>query len=321
MTASPAPSPAPGRARTWPDELAYAKAGFPDARFVVAGVPFDAAASFRFGAAEGPAAIRHASHNLETFNLRNGVDLDDVPVHDMGNVDLDEKTPPAEMVRRVADVTGKIVAADKFPILLGGDHGATPAAFPALKRRYPNLGCILVDAHLSYRDAYEGIKESHACTARRVAEVVGPERLAIVGARSSGKEEWQQARRDGLRFFTTFDVQYQGMSRVLAQAAQAIGDGPVYLSVDVDAMDPAHAPATGTPEPYGLAPHDVLAAIQRFAPRMVGFDIMEVSPPHDAGTTAGLASRLVLEAVTEVWVRRFRPQDLPGDVPKSVGRT
>ncbi len=289
--------------RTFPPFFADADANRSDASYVVLGAPYDATASFRSGTAQGPDAIRQAAWNFETYNLRNGVDLRDVPIHDAGNLEV-EDLPPEEMVAAVREAVADVVADDLLPVLLGGEHSITPPSVEAVAEHHPDLAVLQLDAHLDYRDTYEESPWNHACAARRVADTVGPERVHVLGVRSAEREELQEARRDGLSFTTAQEVEREGMGRVLHDVVDALGEGPLYLTLDIDALDPSHAPGTGTPEPYGLAPRDVVQVIQRTAARIVGFDLVEVSPPWDPGITAPLAARLTRELLAESWLHR-----------------
>lgn len=283
------------------EAFAGATAGFAASRFAIFGAPYDGQA--QPGARLGPEAIRRASHKGETFNLRAGVDLAQVPIHDAGDADLDEKSSPETMVKRVGEFAGRIVSGGKVPVLLGGEQSTVAGVVASLKKRFPGLACVHLDAHLDYLEADRGETHARGCVSRRVAEILTPERTAVLGVRSASRREWEEARRDGLFFLTSFDIQASGVSRALDRTMKAIGPGPVYLTIDIDALDPSHAPATGRPEPYGLTPQDVLACLQRFAPRLVGFDVTEVAPASDSGKTASLAARLVNEGITEIWTK------------------
>lgn len=288
------------RVRQFPDYFADADSSFGDARFVVMGLPYDATVSYRFGTALGPAAIRQATWNLEQFNIRNRVRFSDVPVHDLGDLDL-AGLSPEQMFSTVLKNARRIAQAGKFPLSLGGEHSTIPPVVHALKERYPDLAVVQLDAHLDYRREYGGSRDNHACAMHRMADAVGPERVVGIGIRSVEEAELEAAERDGFRFFTSFDVERRGIAAVLHEALAGLDSDHVYVTLDIDGLDPAYAPATGTPEPFGLTPFDVLRVVTRVAPQMVGFDINEVSPPWDSGNTASLAARLAREVLSEVW--------------------
>jgi agmatinase len=284
----------------FPAWFADAEASFDEARFVIAGLPYDSTVSYRHGTALGPDQIRQAAWNIERWNVRNGVDLGEVPVHDMGNLDL-AGLSPEKMFETVRASASRVARAGKFPLFLGGEHSTIPPVVHALKEKYPDLGVLQLDAHLDYRREYHGSIDNHACAMRRIADAVGPDKIAAIGIRSVEKEEHDAAVADGFRFWTSFDVHREGMGPILHKAMEHLGSKHLYVTLDIDGIDPAFAPATGTPEPFGLSPFEVLQAITRTAPHMVGFDVNEVSPAWDFGNTASLAAKLAREVIGEVW--------------------
>lgn len=253
---------------------------------VLLGAPYDETATFRRGAAHAPAAIRWASESLETYSPFQQRDLADLALADAGDLDLAGCTPEAAVDRvraALADLSG-------LPVLLGGEHTVTVGAVTALQARHPDLAVIALDAHLDLRDAYDGRRWSHATTLRRIADLVGLDRIAVLGARSGTADEWTLAARLAA-CSRTGDLETAVWQRLASR--------PLYLSVDVDALDPVHAPGTGNPEPLGLAPDDLLTlfAVLRDA-RVVGADLVEISPPYDpTGRTAVLAAWVVRELI------------------------
>ena len=277
-----------------PEFFADAEAAFDDARFVIWGYPFDGTACFRKGAADGPEAIRHHSHNFESWLNELGLDLRDVPTHDWGDVETvaDQEANNSA----ISEIVDRIGAAGKFPVGLGGEHSLTPPAVAALKQHYPNLTVVILDAHLDYRDGYQGAKWSHAATTRRVSEIVGVECVRVIGVRSLSREEQQAAREDDLSYI---EAGWADLREHLSDIVDAL-DGPLYLSLDMDAIDPAFAPGVGTPEPFGMTPYEVLQVLNFLSDRLVGFDCVETCPPADNGNTAALAARLVRHALGAV---------------------
>ena len=277
-----------------PEFFADAEAAFDDARFVIWGYPFDGTACFRKGAADGPEAIRHHSHNFESWLNELGLDLRDVPTHDWGDVETvaDQEANNSA----IGEIVDRIGAAGKFPVGLGGEHSLTPPAVAALKQHYPNLTVVILDAHLDYRDGYQGAKWSHAATTRRVSEIVGVECVRVIGVRSLSREEQQAARGDDLSYI---EAGWADLREHLSDIVDTL-DGPLYLSLDMDAIDPAFAPGVGTPEPFGMTPYEVLQVLNFLSDRLVGFDCVETCPPADNGNTAALAARLVRHALGAV---------------------
>lgn len=253
------------------------------------GVAYDGTTSYRPGARFGPPAIRQASWNFETYHLDLDVDLDDARFADLG--DLRDFGSAAAMAEAVEALAREQVAAGRFPLALGGEHSLTPACV----RPHGRPGFVVLDAHMDFREDYLGDPNSHACQARRVAEHVGPDRVVMVGIRSASRDEARAAEEMGIQWVTAAEVRRSGMTPAL-DALEGLPE-EVYVSLDADAIDPAYAPAVGNPEPFGLSPVEVKEVLAPLAPRMVGFDLTEVSPPWDDGTTAALAARLVREVL------------------------
>ena len=267
-------------------KFADANSSFNDAKFVIFGVPFDSTSSFRSGSRFAPNRIREASYNFETYLMEQDVDLIDIPFHDAGN--LDEYGNVDEMTGAVEDAVKKILP--KFPILIGGEHSLTIGAVKTLK----NVSVVFIDAHLDFREEYLGIKNSHACVSRRVSEIVGIENVFSIGVRSFSREEKNDAEKLGLKYVSSFDVKEKGIENIIRNLNLK---KKIYLSLDMDGVDPAFAPGVGNPEPFGLRPMDVVKCIKILSDRLVGFDIVEVCPPHDNGNTSLLAARIIRDLI------------------------
>ena len=280
--------------------FADAESSYNEARFVYYGYPFDGTACFRKGSSEAPDAIRKNSYNFETYLLELGIDLSDVLANDWGNLEITKDQDKNEKL--LEDLVLKIVNEGKFPIGLGGEHSLTPAAVKAAHTKYPNLAVVILDAHLDFRNEYEGNTKSHATVTRRVSEIVGIDNVRSIGIRSVSQSELTEARSVGLKFVES------GWTELREYLADVIDDleGPVYLSLDMDAIDPAFAPGVGTPEPFGMTPYEVIQTINFFADRIIGFDCVEVCPPHDNGNTSALAARLTRHLVGAVWQSQER---------------
>ena len=178
----------------------------------------------------------------------------------------------------------------------------TPAAVKAAHAKYPNLAVVILDAHLDFRKEYEGNSKSHATVTRRVSEIVGIDNVRSIGIRSVSQSELTEARSVGLKFVES------GWTELREYLADVIEDleGPVYLSLDMDVIDPAFAPGVGTPEPFGMTPYEIMQTINFFADIIVGFDCVEVCPPYDNGNTSALAARLTRHLVGAVWQSQER---------------
>ncbi|MEN6513114.1 agmatinase [Methanoculleus sp.] len=272
--------------------FADADASYEDARYAVFGVPYDGTTSFKPGTRFGPRAIRELSFNFESYEPSTGIDLADVPVTDLG--DLEVVKVPEALVDQVADVTGDIVRDGKVPVMLGGEHTATIGAVRAVE---PEV-YVVCDAHLDLRDELDGTPYSHGCVTRRALDTV--EDVVIIGARSGDFEQFAVAA-ERTQLYTADTVRERGIGAVLREVREHIAGKRVYLSIDADAIDCCLTPGLGTPEPFGLTPLDIREVVRALAPHAAGFDYVEVAP-FDSGQTAAVAAQMVREFIARHWV-------------------
>jgi len=278
-----------------------------DVRGIIVGVPYDATASFRRGASLGPGAIRRASANQEDLDLRTRTLLSSIRVQDTG--DSEEAFLPEHMGDNLAIHLAESLKPGIFPVLIGGEHSITPFLMRSLlaspdEGHHPGT-IVILDAHTDMRESYLGEPNSHACATRRMVDLVGPGNVYVIGYRSVSEEEATSELFPKVRKWSSLEScgKLQDIAREIFDSTE----GPIHLSLDIDALDPAYAPGTGTPEPYGLDPMEVSELIQLMAPRLSSFDILEVCPGLDSGQTALLAARYVREvfgwkALAEGWV-------------------
>jgi agmatinase len=271
--------------------FADAVSDFDDSQFVIVGAPFDKTTTYRSGARFAPTTVRETSQTFERENFEHGVSFDDIKVHDGG--DLFEEGTVDEMVSSIEEEARRIVAAKKFPIFIGGEHSISP---PVVKA-FGDISVITIDAHLDFRDEYQGLKNSHACAHRRIVDHVGKGNAFAFGVRSiSGEEDTKQA-----LYADAFRIRSEGVQKVFEEMLKKLRRRPIYLSLDIDGIDPAYAPGTGTPEPFGLTPWDVRHVINKIADRLVGFDVVEICPPYDNGNTSVLGARMMREVMAVKW--------------------
>jgi len=265
---------------------------FSKADFVLFGVPYDSSSSFRPGSRFGPRAMREVSANLETWSWRTGFDYEDVRLHDLGDVSV-VHGDSAETIRRVQETVEDIRGARKIPVLLGGEHTVSLGAVRAFK----DAAVVSFDAHFDLREEYLSNRLSHACVMRRATEEVGPGNVVVVGARASYAGEVDFVKKKGIRYISSLDIIRSGAQPAAAWARESLkGAKKVYVSIDIDVLDPAFAPGVGNPEPEGIGTTALLDILDTVVDeRVVGFDVVEVSPPYDNGSTAAVASKLVFE--------------------------
>lgn len=273
------------------------------ADFALFGVPFDSTSSFRPGSRFGPKAMREVSANLETWSWRTGFDYENVRLHDLGDVSV-VHGDSAETIRRVEETVEDIKGARKVPVLLGGEHAVSLGAVRAFK----DATVVSFDAHFDLRDEYLSNKLSHACVMRRSSEEVGPGNLVIIGARATYADEMDFVKKGGIRYLSSLDILRSGSQSAAAWARQSLrGAKKVYVSIDIDVLDPAYAPGVGNPEPEGIGTSALLDIVDAVVDdRVVGFDVVEVSPPYDNGSTAAVASKLVFEICSMIRARQRR---------------
>ena len=280
----------------FPNYFADSESGFKEAEFVIFGVPYDKTSSFRHGAEKAPTTIRQASWNFETYDLRTGIDLKDIKFHDYGDLDVKSLDTKA-MVEKVRNFTLKLLENNKFPIAIGGEHSITPGIVSAFQN---DIAVLSLDAHIDFREQYEKDINNHACVTRRIADHINIKNIAVLGVRSAEKEEFECAKNSGLFCIDAFSICKEGVSEAIQKTKKHLGNKKVYLTLDIDVVDPAYAPGTSTPEPFGLTPIDVLNIIESFSSQLIGFDIVEVCPPYDNGETSLLAAKLIRNVIATV---------------------
>lgn len=272
--------------------FADANASFDDADIVIFGVPYDRTTSFRAGARHGPNAIREASWNFEAFMMDHGVSIPDFAICDLGNTE--EFGAPPEMFEGVKSFASNIVSKGKMPIALGGEHSIAPACVRAFGK---DVGVLGIDAHLDFRDSYLNERYSHACSARRISDHVGVDHVVYMGVRSFSEEEKADLESLGLEYVSAYEIHDTSIESGVKTALSRVDREKIYLTIDIDGVDPAFAPAVGNPEPFGLTPLQVKKVLNIVGDRLVGLDINEVAPTWDHGQTALLAARIVREAI------------------------
>ena len=266
---------------------------FSGAGLVICGAPMDFTVTFRPGARLAPRHIRQVSEGLEEYSPYLERDLRDYHYFDAGDLVLPAGNVP-ESLRRIACAVESLFAHRKFPLLLGGEHLVSLPAVEAAARCFPGLAVIQLDAHLDLRDTYAGQKLSHATVMRRIAEIVGGSNVYQLGVRSGDREEFLYAQGQTNFFFDE-------VLTPLEQICRSLQDRPVYVTLDIDVLDPAYAPGTGTPEPGGCSAREIIQALHYLGRRrlpVVGLDLVEVCPVYDpSGRTSFLAAKLVREAI------------------------
>lgn len=256
---------------------------------VIYGMPMDWTVSFRPGSRFGPAKIREVSIGLEEYSPYLDRSLDEITYFDAGDLLLPFGNA-SRSLEQIAEYVRGLLADGKFPLGLGGEHLVTWPIIQEMHRRYPDIAIIHIDAHADLREQYEGEPLSHSTPIRKAAELIGGHNIYQFGIRSGAKEEFQYAR-EHVHFYP-FDV-LEPLQRVLPELAGR----PVYVTIDIDVLDPSAAPGTGTAEAGGITSKELLAAIHAIAQsevQVVGADVVEVAPIYDPSEMTQITASLLV---------------------------
>ena len=273
---------------------------FEKAKYVIFGVPFDATSTYRTGARFGPNAIRQASLNIETYSFRSGLDIEDLALYDAG--DLHVSTDAQKTVDMTRLVVEDILAAGKMPVALGGEHTITLGIVKGLGDRAAKTAIVSFDAHLDLRCEFLGSTLSHTTFMQLISEEVKPAKIVEVGTRSACKEELAYAKKAGVEFFTSQQIIKQGSLLIAEQLREKLLPYEnLYLTVDMDVLDPAFAPAVQNPEPEGISTTALLDLVCALCDkRVIGFDVLEIAPIYDQGVSAAVAAKVMFEMLCQL---------------------
>ena len=270
-----------------------------DACFV--GIPMDIGTSHRSGTRFGPRQIRAESAMIRPYNMWTKVSpFDSLQIADIGDVAIDT-FDLKRSVQIIEDAYDEILSHDVIPLTLGGDHTLSYPVLKAIARKHGPVGLVHVDAHADINDLMFGEKIAHGTPFRRSHDdqLLDPNRVCQIGLRATGYEagDFDWPREQGWRVVQAEEIWYQSLAPLMKEVRDQMGDGPVYLSFDIDSFDPAYAPGTGTQEPGGLTSHQGIELVRGLAGlNIVGCDLVEVSPPYDPnGATANLAANILFE--------------------------
>ena len=276
-----------------------ANQNYDDAKAVLYGMPMDWTVSYRPGQRFGPTRIREVSIGLEEYSFYLDRELGDVPFFDAGDIPLPFGNAEKSLTE-IKTFVQKVLADGKIPVGLGGEHLVSLPVMEAVYEKYPDLAIIHFDAHTDLRTDYEGEQYSHATPIRKIADKIGPQNVYSFGIRSGLKEELQWAKENGMHI-ALFEV-----LEPLKQVLPSLAGRPVYVTIDIDVLDPAHAPGTGTVDAGGITSKELLASIHEIAGsnvNVVGFDLVEVCPVYDhSEMTANAAAKFIREMILG-WVK------------------
>jgi len=265
---------------------------------VIYGMPMDYTVSFRPGSRFGPNRIREASIGLEEYSPYMDKHLEEVKYHDAGDLLLPFGNA-ARSIDIIEQYVDTLLADGKLPVGLGGEHLVTWPILRSFHKKYKDLAVIHIDAHADLREHYEGEPLSHSTPMRKACDLIGAENVYSFGIRSGMREEFQFAKESGM-YMAKFEV-LQPLKKVLPTLAGR----PVYVTIDIDVLDPAYAPGTGTAEAGGISSKELIASIVAIANspiRVVGCDLVEVAPAYDPTEQTSIAASKIIREILLGWV-------------------
>lgn len=273
-------------------------ADYEEAQIVLYGAPFDSTTSFRPGARFGSSAMRHESFGIETYSPYQDEDLEDYLVFDSGDLELPFGNP-TEALLAIEDRARQILLDGKFPLLIGGEHLVTLGAVRAVLDKYPDLHIIHFDAHADLREEYLGVSLSHACVMRRCYDLMGDGRIHQFCIRSGERAEFAFAK----EHTDMHKFSLEGLKRVVEELQKE--QVPIYFTIDLDCLDPAYFPGTGTPEAGGISFMELLEGILMVCKgNVVAADVNELAPGLDAsGASTAIACKTLRELLLAILKR------------------
>ncbi|HHU63226.1 MAG TPA: agmatinase [Clostridiales bacterium] len=276
----------------WQHRFMGSKEKYREGKIIMVGAPMDYSVSYRPGTRYGPQKIREVSYVLEEYSPYINRELSEIEFFDYGDIELPFGNIE-ESLKIIYNATLEILGDNKKPLFIGGEHLITLPIVKGIFERYgDDLILLHFDAHADLRESYLGQKHSHASVIRRILDFLPANNVYQMGIRSGTKEEFKYGRKYTHLFL--YDV-VEPVKSILNK----IYGKPIYITLDIDVFDPAFADGTGTPEPGGCTPHDMLKVIQLLKDQnVVGFDLVEVSPVYDTSDkTAILAAKMIRESL------------------------
>jgi len=251
------------------------------------GVPFDSTHSYKPGCRFGPDVIRDAFNNIEIFHPNLQVDLETSNIKDFGN--MQHTVVATEMLNMVEKITSELRKKNKLIIVLGGEHLLTLGSYMSFPKQ---TGYVVFDAHYDLRDEYANTKLSHAAYLRRIVEKRGADNIIHVGARSFVKEELEFLTKNKINSISDKEIRLGNAARLLKDAVSSFDE--LYVSIDLDVLDPAFAPGVGNPEAVGITSRELYDMIISLEDKkIIGTDVVELNPSFDNGSTASLSAKMI----------------------------
>jgi len=267
-----------------------------DSKLIVYGIPFVGRVNLRKGAEDGPRDLRLASDSIETYSPWVGRDLEDLPIADIGDCELPDGAPPREQLDAARAEIAAWWRPGLIPFMIGGDHTATVPVMEAIAPSFPDLRILHLDAHPDTREAFLGERYNYASAMARVMDVVPAERVYQVGMRTGSREEYERRRPHFFPVVAGHPVD------IVRRLLPELRGHPLYVTIDVDVLDPADAPGTGSPEPGGLRVPELVEIVRMLdGCRVIGGDLVEVAHAWDPTGRTGIAAAWVMREPFLTW--------------------
>jgi agmatinase len=272
---------------------------FSDARIVIFGIPFEGRVNLRKGADAGPRDVRLGSESIETYSPALVRDLEDLAITDIGDCELPDGVSPREQLDAARTEIAGWWRPGLIPFMLGGDHTATVSVIEVLAPAFPDLRILHLDAHPDLREEFLGERYNYASALARVMDSVPPERVYQVGIRTGAREEYHRKRP---HFFPMYPMVSGHPVEVVRRLLPELRRHPLYVTIDIDVLDPAEAPGTGSPEPGGLRVPELVEIVRSLEGcQVVGGDLVEVAHAWDPTGRTGIAASWVIREALLAW--------------------
>ncbi len=279
-------------------EFAGIQKSLKNAYFIIVGMPYDSTTTYRPGARFATTAIREASLNIETNSILAKAFLEDVAFYDAGDLDI-VALEVKEALRRITFLSEDVSNAKKVLVAIGGEHTITYGIAKGIK--FDTI--VIFDAHFDLRDEYPvGVRYGHATVVRRIYEDIRPPKMMLIGTRAFSKEEMEFVKDKEIKYIPS-ELIKEDLNSSIEKVRTFIKDSSkIYLSIDMDVLDPSVCPGVSNPEYYGLTLYEFFKLLKPILSRkIVGLDLVEVCPPYDNGITSLLASKILLECISTIW--------------------
>jgi len=283
-------------------DISADSSGFKKAKTCIIQAPYEGTVTYGKGTSRGPRAIIEASRHLELFDDELQAETYKIGIYTSPPLEIALSATPEKAISKVKEAVAEVFKANKFPILIGGEHSLSIGAVKAAKEVFNDLSVLHLDAHCDLRDEYAGSKYNHGCVARRIQRICPVVEVGVRNLSKNGKE-FLNTSPPGLKTISVYDILETADWK---QKASAMLSDTVYITIDVDVLDPSVMPSTGTPEPGGIGWYELLDFLKRVTgeKKVIGFDIVELSPKEGFVAPDFLAAKLIYRLLGYIFVNK-----------------